>query len=70
MRVIACTTTTNPCPPADQVLVSLSSAVDLAAMGLTSAGLTYVFSWGVMAVLGLWATGWVVGLVVGVVRKA
>lgn len=50
--------------------MSLSAAVDLAAMGLTSAGLTYVFTWGLMAVLGLWAVGWVVGVVVGVIRKA
>lgn len=70
MNVVACTTQTNPCPPSDQVLVSLSDAVDLAALGLTSAGLTQAFAWGVAAVLGLWAVGWVVGVVVGVIRKA
>ena len=70
MQVIACTTQTNPCPLSDQVLVSLSDAVDLAALGLTSAGMTQAFAWGVAAVLGLWSAGWVVGLVLGVIRKA
>lgn len=69
MNVIACTTQTSPCPPADQVLVSLSDAVDLAAMGLSGAGMTQAFAWGVSAVLSLWAVGWVVGLIVGVIRK-
>lgn len=69
MNVIACTTETNPCPPSDQVLVSLSDAVDLAALGLSAAGMTQAFVWGVAAVLSLWAVGWVTGVIVGVIRK-
>lgn len=70
MNVIACITDTSPCPLADQVLVSLSDALDLAALGLSAGGMSRSFAWGVSSVLALWAVGWVTGLVVGVVRKA
>ncbi|WP_312128960.1 hypothetical protein [Diaphorobacter nitroreducens] len=70
MYVLTCATQTVPCPLAEQAAVSFSSAVDLAALGLTSQALLYVYAWGVMAVLGLWALGWVVGVVVGVIQRA
>ena len=70
MNVIACTTQANPCPPSDQVLVSLSDALDLAALGLTGGGILQAFTWGFAAVVGFWSLGWVVGVVLGLIRRA
>lgn len=70
MYVLVCSIQANPCPAESQAVVSLSDAVDLAALGLTSAGVVQAFTWGLAAVLGLWCAGYSIGVVRRVVGKA
>lgn len=46
------------------------SPLDFEALGITSGQMTYVFSWGVAAVLGLWLLGYVIACGVQSINKA
>lgn len=45
------------------------TAADFAALDITPESMLTVYAWGAASVLSMWAIGWVVGVVVGLIRK-
>lgn len=69
MRFLACTVDVDPCPTANITSITLSDAVDFQALGINSADILYVFSWGFAAVLGMFFIGYGVGLAYAAIRR-
>jgi hypothetical protein len=60
-RILSCSVDVAPCPADSQVWVTLAETVDWTALGVTSAQILYVLTWGAGVVLALWAIGYAVG---------
>lgn len=69
MNLITCTTEVNPCPVADQLLLSLSDALDPLALGVDAETIAYVFSAGAAAVIAGWVVGYGAAIAIEVIRK-
>ncbi|MBO0942958.1 hypothetical protein J1N44_14925 [Acidovorax temperans] len=69
MLVFTCTTETNPCPPSEQVWISLETLLDPALVGITPELVLKVISWGFGFVLSSFLIGWLLSIAVGMVRK-
>jgi type III secretory pathway component EscT len=60
-RFLACSVDQTPCPPQSQVWVTFAESIDFAALGITPAEILIGFTWGLGAVLSLWAIGFAIG---------
>lgn len=69
MKVLACTVETNPCPAENMVWIDFSSALDFAAIGISSGSVLKAISFGFGVVLFSWSLGYATGLVKAVIRK-
>ena len=69
MLVFTCTTETNPCPPSEQVWVSLETLLDPALVGITPELVLRVIAWGFGFVFSSFLIGWLLSIAVGMVRK-
>ena len=69
MLVFTCTTETNPCPPSEQVWISLESLLDPALLGITPELVLKVIAWGFVFVFSSFLIGWLLSIAVGMVRK-
>ncbi|VDO15597.1 unnamed protein product [Brugia timori] len=70
MRYLVCTTDASPCPPADVQAVTFAETVDLSAMGVTPEMFLKVYGMGFGAVFAAFVMGWVLGIALGLIRKA
>jgi hypothetical protein len=69
MLVLTCTTDTNPCPPSDQVWVTLETLFDPSLLGITPELVLKVVAWGFGFVFSSFLLGWVLSIAVGLIRK-
>ena len=69
MLVFTCTTETNPCPPSEQVWISLETLLDPALVGITPELVLKVISWSFGFVFSSFLIGWLLSIAVGMVRK-
>lgn len=69
MRFLACTVDVDPCPPENVTSITLSDAVDFAALGINSTDILYVFGWGFAAVLTFFLVGLGVAYAYGAIRR-
>lgn len=69
-RVLVCSVDATPCPAASQQWATLAEVVDPASLGIAAADILYVYTWGVGAVLSMWALGYAVGAAITALRKA
>jgi len=70
MRYLVCIVDANPCPPESVQAVTFAETIDLPGMGVTPATFTKVYAMGFGAVLTAFMLGYVVGVVLGLIRKA
>ena len=69
MRVLVCTIDVDPCPAPNVSTMALVDVFDPASLGITPETVTYVYSWGVAAVLGLFLLGYGVGICKSIISK-
>lgn len=69
MRVLVCTLDVDPCPPANVSTLALVDVFDPVALGITPETITYVYAWGVAAVLGLFLMGYGIGVAKNIISK-
>lgn len=69
MQFLVCITDVSPCPPGDVASVALTSVLDFAALGITSADMFYVWGWGFSMVLFGWLAGYGIQLAIAVIKK-
>lgn len=69
MKLVVCSVDLNPCPLNDLATVDFLSAVDPSLFGINAQSMLYVFSWGFAAVVGMFLTGYAVGLALGLIKK-
>jgi hypothetical protein len=69
MNLITCVTTVVPCPEADQRILALGDALDPVSLGITTADVLAMFSWGFGAVLMFWLLGMGLSVALGLIRK-
>ena len=69
MLVLTCTADTIPCPPSEQVWISLEALLDPALLGITPELVLKVISWGFGFVFSSFLMGWLLSIAVGMVRK-
>ncbi|VTY21879.1 Uncharacterised protein [Xylophilus ampelinus] len=70
MRYLVCTVEANPCPPESVQAVTFAETIDLPGMGVTPATFTKVYAMGFGAVLTAFMLGYVLGIALGLIRKA
>ena len=69
MRILICTTDTDPCPAAQQVWTTTGEVIDPVEFGIDQASVLYVYSWGFAAIFGMWLIGYGVALAFQSIRK-
>lgn len=69
MNIVTCISEINPCPPADQRLLSLVDALDPVSLGVDAATILYVFSWGAATVLTFWSIGYGAAIAIKAIQK-
>ncbi len=69
MNIVTCISDLNPCPDADQRLLSLADALDPVSLGVDAETMLYVFSWGFATVLLFWSIGYGAALAIGIIKK-
>lgn len=69
MRVLVCTIDVDPCPAPNVSTMALVDVFDPASLGITPESITYVYSWGVAAVIAMFMVGYAVGVGVTAIRK-
>lgn len=69
MRLLICTTDTDPCPTGQQVWTTTGEVIDPVEFGITSSSVLYVYSWGFAAIFGMWLLGYGVALAIQTIRK-
>lgn len=62
LKVLACTVEITPCPIENEVWIDFATALDFAALGITSESVTYAFTFGFAAVYGFFLIGYVLGI--------
>lgn len=70
MKFLVCNSELTPCPPDAQVWSTTAEILDPAEFGIDAETITKVYGWGFGAVLGAFLIGYVLGIALGLIRKA
>lgn len=69
MRFLTCSSEANPCPPLDQVWISLADILDPEIIGITPVIVAKVALWGFGLVFSAFLMGYVLSVSVSLIRK-
>lgn len=70
IKFLVCTSEAVPCPPESQMWSTTAEILDPAQFGITPEAILKAYAWGFGAVLSAFLIGYVIGLALGLIRKA